>query len=399
MKTRCCAYVDSTAKSSLRSLWLVLCIAVANAMADKAGASDAPPLLSTPAEVDAYLSHTSPGQSPLDLLSVPARSRFISELRAGHFIIPDELDAELTRDEMLRVLRLFGATEVPSSMSPRKVHLSLGASESPERTRDFDALNESRLSQGGREVALSLYNERFRPSQNADALRQMTDGDVALFVRAAMIASQFSPETSKDVLVALSEADRRGITAPAWVNRTHNSFVTRRDFVQANVFRTQHLDVHLPLMPTVLDERHGEGPSVLKFVDEGGHETLLRQTMNTDAPAQVFVVAGCHFSIDAAKAIESDPEMRSLFSRHVSWITPPEYNPADPELISWNHDHPIEAMTTVWKADEWPFDLGAMPTFYFLRRGRVEATVVGYQRNEIQAGFQKIGLLQSSKDH
>jgi len=131
---------------------------------------------------------------------------------------------------------------------------------------------------------------------------------------------------------------------------------------------------------------------VLAQRDDG---TLVRRTVTLDPHAQVVVIAGCHFSKDAAEAIETDPVLRPLFSRNTAWITPAGENPADPDLARWNRDHPLAALRTAYRESEWPaIDTWNMPTFYFLRDGRVVAKVVGWQgrRDAVLAGYRALGL-------
>jgi hypothetical protein len=193
-------------------------------------------------------------------------------------------------------------------------------------------------------------------------------------------------------VIDLGELERRGVAAPAWVKKVHAALVRRRDFDAANAFRARHPAAKLTAMPPVGEERDdGHGPSVLALSEDGS--TLIHRTVALDPVAQVVVVAGCHFSQDAAHAIENDPLLRAAFSRHVLWIMPADWNPADPALVRWNRAHPIAAMSTVYREREWPMiDTWAMPTFYFLRNGQVQSKVVGWQPSAILSGFRELGL-------
>jgi hypothetical protein len=272
----------------------------------------------------------------------------------------------------------------------RRVHLAVGSSETPSVTSSFAALRAAGRGTGSHEPLLAEYRSRFAPRQSEASLREMSDGDVALFQRAALIVASVEPGDTHDMFLDLAEAERRAIAAPAWIKRTHDLLIVGRDFAAAETFRKRHPDAGFAALPPVRDERHGRGPGVIE-IGEHGDELVLRN-VSIDRPAQVVVVAGCHFSKDAANAIEADPELRSLFSRDVMWITPAEYNPADPDLVQWNREHPLARMTTVWRESEWPLDLGSMPTFYFLRAGHVAATVVGWQPDKVRDGFREVGL-------
>jgi hypothetical protein len=354
-------------------------------------AADAPakPAIETPADLDAWLAHADPAGSPFDRLSPQARARFFDDFRKGYFLVPDDLDAELTHDESLAILALFGIDEVPSAMTPRVSHLAIGATETPALTASFAAFDTTRRA-GSPEAALAEYRRVFALRQNEAAVRALSNGDLALLLRAALEMSRDYASASDDARLDLAEAERRGVDAPTWVREIHHELVKRRDFADAETFRAAHPDARLPALPPLRDARSGNGPSVLEISASG--DELIRRTVSVDEPAQVIVVAGCHFSKDAARAIEADPVLRTLFSRHVTWVTPSEYDPADPALVVWNREHPVAAMSTAWREREWPIAFEAMPTFYFLEHGKVEATVTGWQRDKVEAAFRQIGL-------
>lgn len=343
------------------------------------------------ADLDSYLAHVAPGESPLDRLSPPARKRFLATFRTGTFSWSD-LEAELTRDEAAAILKLFALESLLPSMRFRTSHLPIGASETAEASARFDALSAALSGSAGRDAA-AAYRGWFAQRQSEATLRRLSDGDVALVLRAALAVAAIEPSLeTRDVLADLAELERRGIVAPAWIGGVYRAFIERRDFAAAAALRERHPDANLPEPPLLRDEAHGDGPTVLDATDDG--RTLVRRTLVLE-PSQVIVVAGCHFSKDAVRDIEADPALRTAFSRHVIWITPADGDPADPALAQWNHEHPLAAMRTVYRANEWPsIDSWAMPTFYFLRNGRVESKVSGWQgqRDAVMDGFHRIGL-------
>jgi hypothetical protein len=346
----------------------------------------------TNADLDRYLERVAPGESPLDRLSAQARGRFLADFRGGVFPTIDDLEAELTRDEAAAILNLFDAGAAASLLTPRIKHLAIGATETPEVGARFAALRSASRGSEARDATRSQYGVSFAPRQSEAALRTMSDGDVALYLRAALAVTELDPDARSphDALLDLSELERRGVAAPTWIRRVHAALVRSRDFAAANAFRERHPDAKLTEIPPVREEPGGDGPSVLALDDNGG--VLIHRRVAFD-PAQVVVVAGCHFSKDAAHAIESDPRLAAAFSRHVLWITPAEWNPADADLVQWNREHPIAFMSTVYRESEWPMiDTWAMPTFYFLHDGKVRSKVIGWQPDAILSGFREIGL-------
>jgi hypothetical protein len=344
------------------------------------------------AALDRYLARTAPGRSPLDRLSPPAKRRFLVGFRDEKFSTA-ELEAELTRDETLAVLKLFGAESHISSVTARSRHLSIGASETVETSAAFDALLAATNSSRGAGVA--EYAKAFASRQSQIELRRRSDGDVALFFRAAMYVADADPDgrDASDLLRDLAELERRGVAAPGWIKGAYRMLVQMRNFAGARAFRDSHPDANLPLLPEFRDAAHGDGPTVLVLSPDG--RELVRRTVALDPKAQVVVVAGCHLSDDAARDIENDPVMRAAFSNHVLWITPAVDDPADPALLTWNREHPLAAMSTVYRESEWR-DITSWntPTFYFFRGGRLEGKISGWrdQRDAVLDAFRKVGL-------
>lgn len=354
------------------------------------GARAAGPI-GTNADLDRYLAHVAPGESPLDAFSPAAKRRFLASFRQSRPSTAD-IAAELTAEEGRAVLALFGLEAfVPAEM--RVKHLAIGASETPEASARFDALDRIADTPEARAAIVDEYHRAFAPLQTESTLRRASDGDVALAFRAAQLAAEADPDADlHDLTLDLAELERRGVAAPAWIAETYAMLLVRRDVAAARAFREQHPDAGLSPAPGIRDESNGKRPTVLALGHDGA---LIRRTVALDAHAQVVVVAGCHFSKDAAEAIETDAVLRPLFSRNTVWITPAGENPADPELARWNLEHPLAAMSTVYRASEWPvIDTWNMPTFYFLRDGRVAAKIVGWQghRDAVLAGYREIGL-------
>ena len=346
------------------------------------------PLIEDSYGLDNYLAKTAPGNSPIDALSSPAKRRFVASFRAGRPSTA-ELTAELTHDEAFALLALFGyEAATPSHLRPKR--LSIGNSETSAASALFDAFD-SLLYAPKPYEAVAAYARDYAPQQSEAMLRKLSDGDLALLARAALLVVSIDAKASTDDVVRdIDELERRGVAAPGWSYDLYNTLLSRRDYTAARNFREHHATMRLPPAPDVRDETSGIGPTVLALHGDG---TLSRRTLLLDPHAQVIVVAGCHFSKDAALAIEKDAILRALFSRQVVWITPATQDPTDPELMRWNREHPLAAMTTVYRESEWPeIDTWNMPSFYFFRDGHLEAKVSGWQPDKVLDGFRKIGL-------
>ena len=351
------------------------------------------PRIQSNADLEKYLASVAPGVSPFDRLSAPARTRFLTSFREGR-PSTSELVAELTRDEAVAVLELFGYESfVPDHL--RSKHYAIGASETPSATRDFGELLQASEAGASEQRTSRVYARRFAPLQTESALKALSDGDLALYFRAAEAVTQDDPaSTAKhDLLMDLGELERRGVAAPGWIDQAFKTLIAARDFEAALAFRARHRDAGLAPVPVVRDNVAGGGdPTVLALQPDG---SLIHQSAGIGRGSHIVVIAGCHFSKDAARDIESDPELKDAFANYSSWVAPAQEDLTDPDLIRWNRDHPDAAITTAYRQTEWRgFDVWAIPTFYFLKDGKIEAKVVGWQghRGGVVEGMRKIGI-------
>lgn len=354
--------------------------------------SEKAPMISDAASLDRYLAQTPAARSPFERLSPPAKRRFISSVRAGHYDFSD-IATELTHAEAVDLLALFGLEAyVPAHMPA--VHHAIGASETPAMSAAFDRLDAASFA-GERDAVVADYRRDFAPRQNGAQLHAMSDGDVALVLRASTTAA-FADADAIDPAVLMrdvEELDRRKAAAPFWIRSVYLRLLSRRDFVDARAFRAAHGDAELSPVPTIRDAASDHDRTVLQPDLDGGG--LTRRAVTVDPKAQVLVVSGCHYSKDAALGIESDPQLRAAFSHHVLWIMPSSEDVTDPDFAQWNRAHPLAAMSAVYRESEWPMiDSWAMPTFYFLRDGAVIEKVAGWpgNREAILDGFRKLGL-------
>lgn len=339
------------------------------------------------------------GASPLDLLSAPAKRRFLDSIRFGANGLAgfsaEELEAELTQDEARTILKLFGSERyTPPASQMRARHLNIGATETAQAETQFDdLLGASRTHSPARGVA-AAYGRWFGPRQSPTGLHALSDGDLALTFRAATNVFWFDPAPvyADDMRRDLAELHLRHVAAPNAYEAVYRALIRSRDFAAADDLRARYPEAHLPPLPAVRDVAGHPGPTLLQS-NQAGTE-LVRRAFAFDQPAQVIVIAGCHFARDAARDIESDPNLRAAFSRHVLWLTPQDGDPADPDLIRWNREHPLTAMRSAYRESEWPqIDSWAMPTFYFFKDGKREAKIVGWQREAVVAEMRKLELM------
>jgi len=349
------------------------------------------------AELLSYLEHGN--ASPLDMLSAPAKRRFLDSLRFGSTGLAGfsvaELEAELTQDEAREVLKLFGADAyTPPASRMRDRHLNIGATETATADTWFDEVLRASLTASPSREVVAAYERGFRSRQTPAGLHTLSDGDLALVFRAATIVAGFdqAPRYADDMRRELAELNRRHLTASGDYENAYRALIRSRDFGAADDLRARYPEARLPPLPTVYDTVKHPGPTVLQLSADGSE--LERHVVTLDEPIQIIIIAGCHFASDAALDIERDPLLRKAFAQHVLWLTPQDGDPADPDLIRWNREHPFTAMRSVYRESEWPqIDSWAMPTFYFFRGGKLDKKFVGWQKESIMVELRKLGLM------
>jgi hypothetical protein len=67
-------------------------------------------------------------------------------------------------------------------------------------------------------------------------------------------------------------------------------------------------------------------------------DTMRRQAFDLGGPLRIGVIAGCHFSEDAVRAIEGDAQLRPLFAQHSIWLAMPSQPIED--LSAWDRQFP-----------------------------------------------------------
>ncbi|HET9818384.1 MAG TPA: hypothetical protein VFP92_04380, partial [Rhodanobacteraceae bacterium] len=104
-------------------------------------------------------------------------------------------------------------------------------------------------------------------------------------------------------------------------------------------------------------------------VMEPDGKSMLRKPVDMQAPLRIVVVAGCHFSEDAARAIRADPQLDKLFHEHAVWLA--AESESLPDVLEWNRQFPDQPMNVAWRNGEWSM-LGSwdIPTFYVFRDGK-----------------------------
>ncbi len=245
------------------------------------------------------------------------------------------------------------------------------------------------------------YDGLFASLQNRSNLTKLNGADVSLLYLAASMANfyTFDARYLDDMQLDLAELQKRGGATQANYDEMYYSFIATRQFSRARAFARAHPRLALVRIPEFRDvsDAGSSGPTAMIVSPDG--RVLSRRSVNLHKPAQIVVITTpfCHFSQRAIPNIESDTTLGQAFRDHATWLVPPVRGGFD-DVEQWNREHPHEAMQIAYKFQEWPmFDRWETPTFYFLKRGKVVAQVVGWPRQgrkrEVKAALRRVGLL------
>lgn len=382
------------------ALWLYpACIVVASP------AEPAP--ITSKAALTRYLHDTPPGTSPLDALSPGGKKRFLARLQFGQnglrgFSL-DDPDSELTHPQIVQLLALFGAQEyagegiTPAEQARLESErardatargCAVDACPESEVEKHYDAfvLHEADPSLPDNErsaLAGQRYDRLFGQHQAHANLRSTSDTDLRLLKRAAENIVFLLPDPFHITQLRgdLAEMQRRGMVDDKDFAGLHRALVASRDFDAAGALAKEHPDMGTGNVPVL----HAPGslpagqPTAL-VVDAQG-EAMWRRPFDLSTPLRIVVVASCHFSKDAARAIEADAQLRSIFSSHAIWLA--SQNESFSAVSEWNREFPDQPIRLAWQDGEWSMlDSWAMPTFYVFRDGHLEKKFSGWHGTE-----------------
>lgn len=231
-----------------------------------------------------------------------------------------------------------------------------------------------------------------------DVLRASDEASLHLRFDDAMLASFYrtDPYAVDAMQASLAELEHRGAAKREELARMRNALLSARRFDDATKFGASHPKAGLAPLPRFVDAGNiaSGQPSAWREAGDGRFERVGLDL----GPAQVLVMAGCHFSDDAAREISADPVLGPAFRAHATWLGLPP-GPEDPaDVAEWNRAHPQAPMLTLYDRAEWPmFPQWRMPSFFVVRDGRVVGTVIGWKpadaRDALVALMRKNGLL------
>ena len=237
------------------------------------------------------------------------------------------------------------------------------------------------------------YESAFGEIDDVGHLRGESAEDLKLHWRAVENTAFYS--TDGDVTdVALrvyAELERRGLADNKAATSIFNSLLKARRFDAARTFAAARPEAKLPAVPDFIDTDTGESPSAWRFDANGGKAERIGMDLQ---PLQIVVVAGCHFSADAAKDIAGDAVLGPVFARHARWLSPQPGSERLDELAEWNRAHPQTPMLPIHERREWALiPQWVMPTFAIVKDGKIIDSTDGWDNTDPESRKQLIALL------
>ncbi len=369
-------------------------------LAPLANAAGTPPI-TTPEALARYLRHTPIERSPLGAFSPAARKRFLAGLEFGRSGLrnfnTDDLANELTPAQSEAVMALFGARKYVAGLglSPEAYarRQQERAADAARRGCAIDACPESAIEQrydtfvladrhgsdAPQQAAIAAdYARLFAEDMRSSSLEGIGAPDLRLLARAARVALDADPDgrAVDDLTRVLNTMQSRGMASDADFLTLYRARVTTRRFDAARALARAHPDMAVGALPALENRPTVPGkPTALNVSADG--RRMTRENIDLDAPLRIVVVAACHFSEDAARAITADPRLGALFHQHAVWLAADATSPAD--AAAWNRAFPSQPIHIAWRQREWAMlDSWAMPTYYVFRHGREVARWHGW---------------------
>lgn len=251
------------------------------------------------------------------------------------------------------------------------------------------------------ETMRSAYTTEFGALDDVRSLRNANDAELKLHWAAVESAAFYSDSSdlADAALRIYTQMRQRRLTDTKQTERLFDFLLKARRFAEARAFAASHPEAKLPGLPEFIDAPTDQ-PSVWRMAADGRSAERIGIDLQ---PLQIIVVAGCHFSADAARDIGVDPLLGPIFTSHARWLSlPPGAEQLD-ALAEWNQAHPKTPMLPIHDRREWSvISAWAMPTFAIIRGGKLIDSTRGWKsgdaefRRNLIALLQRTGLLEAS---
>lgn len=215
----------------------------------------------------------------------------------------------------------------------------------------------------------------------ADSLSTTSDDDLEQLFQAANRVVFYAQEVRHARLLQRSAAvlEARSRLTDKHRRDLYRAWVVTRRFDEANALARAHPALQLeplPPLPTGVGVMPGQ---VVVWRPAEAAGALSTHIVEQDK-LRVVVLSHprCGFSQRAIAAIEADPVLSARLGDAL-WLSPPSGSLDLSDVQAWNRAHPGARLSYAVAMRDWPqFDNWATPVFYFMRGGKVVATVTGW---------------------
>jgi|GEM_PF-840265 len=364
-----------------------------SAPGSSASAPAAQPPLRSRAELDTWLAENRGKPTPFDALSAGGRQRVLALLHfsdQGLGSPPgDELSWELDRPQAVALLELFGREEWAGMLDYHALDTKWKGSASTPSAMDQRYLayikeEEAAYNRNSFQYESNishLYRKHFQSSLFAQA-DQLSDPDLLLLARVAASVEHFTAAQPEllDLLALLPKLQQRGLDVTPLATVAQHGLMRNGRLNQARALADEYPAVRFDPIPsvTVAPEQLAPGPKWWRLSADGQNMTAESADLSG---TQIFVLAGCHFSIEAAEDVRKDPELAPVFARHAHWLGEPPGSEKIDAWKEWNDKLPETPIHLITLRSDWAvFPDWNMPTYAVVRDGKLIDKTTGSWR-------------------
>jgi hypothetical protein len=240
----------------------------------------------------------------------------------------------------------------------------------------------------GREVVLAY--ERIFPKKVRQEILASQDRNSLLELFAAADLVEFytgNPSFADHMRAAFDALEKIG--APQHPLRMYEAYISSEQFSNIQELLKQYPTLEAEPPPILIGDTSREPGKKIWTVNFNNNEVRQR---NFVLPQGLYIIVmfepQCHFSENAATAMELDEKLKGLTTDKISWLARIDRNFGISEVRRWNYRHPDFPVTIASDINNWTeLDSWGSPTFYFFNDGVLVKKLRGWpsddRKNEI----------------